>query len=347
MHEILARNVNDAWQQAIALLSAGGVQRDSRFGPVLEFPEPVVTRYQRPWERVLFDPIRDANPFLHFFEGLWMLAGREDVAYVKQFSTNIGQFSDNGTTFHGAYGRRWRDWFQQPKEEDAGGGIRHGWLEPIDQLKDIIGMLRANPDDRRAVLQMWDAPNDFNKTGKDFPCNTHIYFKVRKNRLYMTVCNRSNDIVWGCYGANAVHMSMLHQYVAEMCGFEMGPYHQMSDSWHGYLNTFAKYRDYGAAYPMWADHYVDRVATVRRMVHSPEAFDAEVKRFVDGTEPDKEIRFLIGWVNSFFPMVALPLYYAWRHYKERNRVAAMESVSMCDDSGWRIGCTEWLERRKW
>ena len=32
-----------------------------------------------PTKELLFDPDRDANPFFHFMEGLWMLAGFNDL----------------------------------------------------------------------------------------------------------------------------------------------------------------------------------------------------------------------------------------------------------------------------
>src|SRR4051812_37796218 len=71
-------NVNQAWPLAVRLLQSEGVPRESRYGPVLEHPEPVTTVYRKPWQRVLFDEVRDANPFFHFFESLWMLGGRND-----------------------------------------------------------------------------------------------------------------------------------------------------------------------------------------------------------------------------------------------------------------------------
>ena len=75
MKVIHARNVNDAVVKGAELLKAGGLTQDSRAGGTLEYPEPVCTVYERPLERVLFDAIRDANPFFHLMEALWMLAG--------------------------------------------------------------------------------------------------------------------------------------------------------------------------------------------------------------------------------------------------------------------------------
>ena len=46
-------------------------------------------------------------------------------------------FSDDSRTLNAAYGNRWRSYFGE------------------DQIEQIIDILIKNPDDRRAVLQMW------------------------------------------------------------------------------------------------------------------------------------------------------------------------------------------------
>ena len=56
----------------------------------------------------------------------------------------------------------------------------------------------------------------------------------------MSIVNRSNDMIWGAYGANAVHMSMLLEYMAAMTGFQVGIYYQISNNLHAYKKTLAK-----------------------------------------------------------------------------------------------------------
>src|SRR5690242_7931923 len=148
-----ANNVNGAWHQAKLFLNRSGVLRQSRNGEVLEYPDPVTTKYRYPRERVLFDEKRDSNPFFSFFEGLWMLAGRNDVAWISQFNKRMMSYSDDGVTYHAAYGHRWRQHFDK------------------DQLPEIIDLLKGNYDERRAVLQMWDPRTDLGRNGKDLPCN--------------------------------------------------------------------------------------------------------------------------------------------------------------------------------
>src|SRR3974390_2807104 len=111
MRVIKVRNVHLALPKGLALLQEYGVVRDSRNGPVTVMEEPVTTTYIRPCERVLFWKERDANPFFHFFESLWMLAGRDDLAFLTKFVKRFEDFSDDGLTLHGAYGYRWLRYF--------------------------------------------------------------------------------------------------------------------------------------------------------------------------------------------------------------------------------------------
>lgn len=160
MKVINVRNVHHALPLALHELKQEGIDRESRNGPVRVFKTPVTTVYQNPTERVLFWAERDANPFFHFFESLWMLAGQNDVPFLAYFVKRMVTYSDYGKTFHGAYGHRWRQHF---KDKDG---------NKIDQLAIVIKALKENPDDRRCVVQMWDSSVDLGKQGKDFPCNT-------------------------------------------------------------------------------------------------------------------------------------------------------------------------------
>ena len=131
-----------------------------------------------------------------------MLAGRGDLASVEQFNKGMAKYSDDGKGLNGAYGWRWRGMFG------------------FDQLTEVVNELSINPTSRRCVLAMYDPVWDMqdNPESLDIPCNTHIYFDCRHNKLNMTVCCRSNDALWGAYGANAVHMSMLMEYIAAAVG---------------------------------------------------------------------------------------------------------------------------------
>src|SRR4051812_44092557 len=74
----------------------------------MEYRGPFITEYQNPTERVVWSEARDANPFFHLMESLWILAGRSDVAFLAEFNARMAEYSDNNKTFHAPYGERLR-----------------------------------------------------------------------------------------------------------------------------------------------------------------------------------------------------------------------------------------------
>ena len=340
MKVILARNVNDAVVKGAQLLQEGGCVQESRGGSTLEYPEPVCTVYERPLERVLFDSVRDANPFFHLMEALWMLAGRRDVAWLERFNQRMATYSDDGVVFNAAYGYRWRRQFQL---QTASGEDR------TDQLSAIVRLLRADPDSRRAVLQIWDAAADLGVPSKDLACNTQAMFKVRSGRLNMLISNRSNDIVWGCYGANAVQFSFLLEYMAARIGVEAGTYRQMSDSYHAYHDTWPKISGIGERFK--SDPYVAGEVSVHPLVAAAGSFDAELERWMKGVPEsldfdqwNREVE-ADAWHNPYFMRVATPLHNSWFAYKRKDRAAAHQWIDRCAATDWQRAAREWLQRR--
>jgi thymidylate synthase len=318
---ITATNVNDAFAEAMWRLPQLGEEVQTRNGKALRATTPVVTTYFYPTERMLFDPVRDANPFFHIFEGIWMLAGRNDVKWIGQFNSNIFTFSDNTKTFHGAYGYRWR------------GG-------DYDQIKFVIDELTRHPESRRAVMAMWFPDIDIPQvaqSGLDVPCNTTIYFTIRDG-LEMTVCCRSNDAVWGCYGANAVHMSMLQEFVANAIGVPVGRYHQFSNDFHVYerhfhmLGKLPEHGQYSYTPRMRSEHVP--LTDTANCIRDLEAFDSWIE------EPFKDHD------TPYIDTVLAPMLYAWDRYKGGKIALACDAASHIEDYAVRVACTQWLLRRE-
>ncbi len=350
MKVIKVRNVQEALPAGLEYLDKNGVRRDSRNGPVVVAPGPVTTYYQRPMERVIFWPERDANPFFHLFESLWMLAGRDDVAFLTQFVKRMSTFSDDGKTLHGAYGYRWLQHFQVIKEETSD-GITHGWAEEIDQLSTIIYLLKADPEDRRCVLQMWDCSVDLGRDGKDVPCNTQAYFSINGGgALDMTVCCRSNDIIWGAYGANAVHFSILQEYIAAGVGVPVGGYWQISNNYHAYDNKeLERLRPLIDRAPdplrtTSTNHYACGVVEPFPLVSTPlDQWRQDLLMFLDEGV-------VLGLREPFFRKVANPMLMAHRAFKEnggsRRYEIPREILGQAHQSDWVVAATEWIERRR-
>lgn len=307
MHVLSVLNVCEAFDAGIRYLRRIGNISSSRAGKVIVAPGPVVTVYHNPTQRVLFCAQRDANPFFHLMEALWMLAGRNDVAFLNRFIKSFGERYGDGDFVHDAYGYRWR--------QSLG----------FDQLDQIVKMLRKDPTSRQAVLQMWDAggQDDLKGSWKTRPCNTHAYFLIQGGELDMTVCCRSNDIIWGAYGANAVHFSILQEYLAAAIGVPVGIYYQVSNNYHAYLTEYEKYEDDTNLYD---NRYRNLVPA--RLVDDPESFLEEVAAVLEGKTE--------AFHNSFLEHTVVPML---RMHQTRIK----EPVAAPD---WEVAAHEWLDRRK-
>lgn len=186
-----------------------------------------VSIVEKPSDHCILLPSRRWNPFLALSEALWILAGRDDVAAIKPYNSHISDYSDDGNVLYGAYGAR----------------IYH-------QIDPLIERLRKDPNDRRAVLQIWDQKGpdydpgsglgDLETTSKDPPCNNMVYFKLRQNKLHMTVINRSNDIHYGLFAVNLPTFGILQSYIAARLGVEMGTQTHFSNSLHVYMDEPVK-----------------------------------------------------------------------------------------------------------
>ncbi len=332
MRTISARGVNEALSLGMLLLRSGeSTLRDSRNGQVIEANYPVVTTYKYPEERVLFHRARDANPFFHFFESLWMLHGDRDVEFVSWFNSNIHHFSDDGVVFAGAYGYRWRHTFD------------------FDQLEACIQMLIEKPETRRAVLCMWDPIQDLGAVSNDVPCNDIVFFKRLDNELRMTICCRSNDAIWGAYGANAVHFSMLMEYVAGRVGISMGAMTQLSDSLHVYLDN-PQWNELKDMPPGGRDLYKEGAVTSYPIMESPEHWDKDLDMFMKWLRNEWPREDFDGspdypYANPFFRFVAEPMAVTYKLHKSRAPGGGLAMVDQIRADDWQLACREWLGRR--
>jgi hypothetical protein len=310
---IYAKNVNEAIVEGIWWLRVAGSHEKSRNGEVLVSDGPVITEYACPEERVLFLPERDANPIFHLVEALWMLAGREDVASLLPYNARMAEYAESDGYIHGAYGAR--------------------WLQG-DQIWEIVTMLKLDPGSRRAVLQMWDYRRDLATEARDLPCNTHAYFDCRQGVLNMTVCCRSNDMLWGAYGANAVHFSILQEVIARAVGVPIGRYRQMSNNFHVYVDNDVTKRLWYSPPMGFEDPYAKAVKALPLITDSEVATDfvLDCENFFEGATE---------FHTRFMSDVAYPLAAAYLSRKNTGHWN-IDDVPACD---WKQAFIEWTERR--
>lgn len=338
MRVINARNVNDALDKGMALMNAEGEPVESRAGNTLEIPCPVATVYERPWERVLLCPTRDANPFFHLMESLWILAGRSDVKFLKEFNKRMAEYSDDGETFNAPYGYRLRN-----------GNYQN--LFQSDQLESVIEILKSDPNSRQAVCQIWDE-TDLNRPTKDKACNMSIVFRIRKGALTMTVYNRSNDMVWGAYGANVVQFSMIQEYVAAKIDVPMGEYTQVSNSFHVYTEGPGGevwdrlLKDYKGD-PTIYDALHTMGDIVRMNPHDMPEFDRDLKMFFKTYDQYglEELGNMVCWESIYFEELVMPMLCVYLVHKIHGPKLASERCEYIKSEDWRLAAEDWFSNR--
>lgn len=195
-------------------------------------------------------------------------------------------------------------------------------------------------------------------------CNDMIMFRGRYDHidqiwlLDTTVLCRSNDIIWGAYGANAVHMSFMAEVVAALAGMKMGRYYQVSNNYHAYLNIFTKI--YPPVCPtgpysttIGGDMYQLGMAIPRPL------FGEETYVFKDRQRlSDRGVEFLNAceaFMNDrnisakgpiFFDDVVFPLMRAHRDYwKQGKKLEALDLVRKMPASDWQLATMQWMGRR--
>lgn len=337
---INAQNVNDALHRGMDVILNEGKSVDSRGGNTLEAPCPVATVYQDPRQKVLINKIRDANPFFHLMESLWILAGRQDVKFLTEFNKRMGDYSDDGEVFNAPYGYRLRTRFFDSGNCD------------LDQLQSVIKILHTDPNSRQAVCQIWDT-EDLDKDTKDKACNMSIVFRIRNNKLCMTVYNRSNDMIWGAYGANVVQFSMIQEYVSAHLNVAVGTYTQVSNSYHVYAEGpgGAVWDRLVQSYDSFDPSYVTPYDKVKHMVlmqtYDIGNIESDIKTFFNvyddfGLEELGEIN---CWQSDYFKNLIAPMINLYIIYKKvgPEKTLPLTDCIIADD--WRMACFDWLQNR--
>lgn len=349
MHETM-RNVNGAYDTMIRTILKNGIREESRNGPVFVYPEPVMVTYERPMERVLFSHARKANPFFHLFEAFWMLHGSRDArwldTYVKDFSL---RYAESDGTMHGAYGHRWRNWL-------------YGGAQMFDQIEWAVDHLLRDPGSRRAVIQMYNPELDSiphgRHTPRDIPCNTTIYLRLIPGKerarvenggtvyidrgdpsLDLTVCCRSNDAIWGAYGANAVHFSILQEYLAWRLDARVGRMHQLSNNLHLYESTQTNWDPIESDY----DHYASGRVAPHSLFASADSvtFHSDLLVWIgDPTRADYQ------YSSGVFTNLLVPMARAHAACRQCDYGMAFSIARRVRHMDWSLAALQWIQQKQ-
>ncbi len=165
------------------------------------------------------------------YELLWFLNGETNIRFLNENGVSIwDEWADEKGDLGPIYGSQWRNWNN----------------EGIDQIGEVIRLIRNNPNSRRMIVTAWN-PGVLPREGLTFaenvaagnaalpPCHAFFQFYVADGRLSCQMYQRSCDIFLGV-PFNIASYALLTMMMAQVTDLRPGEFiHTLGDA-HIYLN---------------------------------------------------------------------------------------------------------------
>ncbi len=160
-------------------------------------------------------------------ELLWFLKGDTNIKYLKDNGVGIwDEWADAEGNLGPVYGYQWRSW---PTSDGR----------QIDQITNLIHMIKKNPDSRRLIVSAWNV--EFIDSMALPPCHSLFQFYVADGKLSCQLYQRSADVFLGV-PFNIASYALLTMMVAQVCGLQYGDFiHTFGDA-HLYTNHLEQAR---------------------------------------------------------------------------------------------------------
>ncbi len=161
-------------------------------------------------------------------ELLWFVSGNTNIRYLQDNGVSIwDEWADDNGDLGPVYGKQWRHW-QTPNGHE------------IDQLAELISMIKTNPESRRLMLTAWN-PADVPHMALP-PCHCLFQFHVARDACHVNSISAVRDIFLGVPFNIASYALMTHM-IAQICGLKPGEFvHVLGDA-HLYSNHFDQARE--------------------------------------------------------------------------------------------------------
>lgn len=153
---------------------------------------------------------RGTVPGIGAVEACQLIAGASTPKLVIAIGPQFANYTEDNGLFHGAYGIRTQS-----------------------QYAPVVERLKADPDTRQAVVTIWNPELDLLANKRDYPCTILHQFRIRNNKLNMSVYMRSND-VWLGAAYDFFQFTRVQLAIASILGIEPGTYHHHVGSLHIY-----------------------------------------------------------------------------------------------------------------
>jgi len=158
-------------------------------------------------------------------ELLWFLRGDSNVRYLQDNGISIwNEWADTDGELGPIYGVQWRSW-----PTPAGGAV--------DQIEEVVSLLRDNPDSRRILVSAWNAAEIPQMALP--PCHTLFQFYVADGKLSCQLYQRSADTFLGV-PFNIASYALLTHMLAQQADLKVGDFVWTGGDCHLYLNHLAQ-----------------------------------------------------------------------------------------------------------
>ena len=157
------------------------------------------------------------------YELLWFIAGDTNVKYLQDHGVTIwDEWAGPDGELGPVYGHQWRSW---PAPDGRS----------IDQLSQVVEMIRKSPDSRRLLVSAWN-PGEVDKMALP-PCHCLFQFYVAEGKLSCQLYQRSADVFLGV-PFNIASYALLTLMIAQVCGLRPGEFIHTTGDTHLYRNHF-------------------------------------------------------------------------------------------------------------
>lgn len=167
-------------------------------------------------------------------ELVWFLQGSCDNSWLQDRGVSIwNEWALEDGDLGPIYGKQWRSW-----------ACPDG--STIDQIGEVIDMIRRKPDSRRLLVSAWNpadlpdeslSPQENVRRGRAAlpPCHTLFQFYVAEGRLSCQLYQRSADLFLGV-PFNIASYALLTHMIAQQCDLDVGDFVHTFGDCHLYQN---------------------------------------------------------------------------------------------------------------
>jgi thymidylate synthase len=249
-----AATVDDLMRKAVRRILKRGTEAEPSRGAVIELRN-VGFELTNPRARVSRSEGR-GRIFSCLGELCWYLSGSNELDPIAYYIPAYKGEAEAGVV-HGGYGPR-----------------LFGW-DGVNQIDNVVRLLREKPSSRRAVVQLFDH-EDIHVLHKEVPCTCTLQFMLRNGGLDLTVYMRSNDVYLG-FPHDIFAFTMIQELVARSIDAALGTYTHFVGNLHLYKCNEAQVRRFLKEGWFSTQTYMpempegDQWGNVRRLISSEEA----------------------------------------------------------------------------